>query len=623
MTDATAEAFEFKAEIRQLLNILVHSLYSDREIFLRELVSNASDALNRLRIEQLTNPDVLDPSAELRIDITTDEEAGILTIRDTGIGMSREELMQNLGTIAHSGAAQFLAALQQRDQGMDVIGQFGVGFYSVFMVADTVEVTSRSHRSEDSAWTWRSTGDNNYELRPADKADRGTEIRIHLKDDAQDSAKEFARGYRIEQIIRAHSDFVAFPIYVNGGEKPVNQRTALWREPAAKISDEDANNFYRQLTLEFEPPLLRTHVRTDVPVQIYALLFVPGSSQRGPLSARQEDGLKLYTRKVLIQDYTTDLLPKYFRFVHGVVDSEDIPLNVSREMVQNTPVMARIKKALTGRLIDDLKKLAADDAEKYAAFWQQFGYFIKEGIATDNEYRDRLMSLWRVKTSTSAGEWTDLAGYIERMDAQQSEIYYLLGDDPKSIGNSPHLDSFRQRGLEVIYLTDPIDSFVVTAVSEFEGKALRNAASADLTLPETEQSAAADDTAPALEGDSLAGLVARFKAVLGELVVDVRASDRLSSSPVRLVEAEGAMGQEMQRVYRLIEQNYEVPKKVLEINPRHALLTQIAGWGADDPRAPLLIEQLFESALLLEGLHPNPAGMVTRIQQLMEKAAGL
>lgn len=618
MTDATAEAFEFKAEIRQLLNILVHSLYSDREIFLRELISNASDALNRLRIEQLTNVDVLDPSAELRIDITTDEEAGILTIRDTGIGMNREDLIVNLGTIAHSGAAQFLAALQQRDQGMDVIGQFGVGFYSVFMVADTVEVTSRSYRPDDSAWTWRSTGDNSYELRPAEKTDRGTEIRIHLKEDA----KEFTRSYRIEQIIRTHSDFVAFPIYVNGGEKPVNQRTALWREPAAKITDEDANNFYRQLTLEFEPPLLRTHVRTDVPVQIYALLFVPGSSQRGPLSPRTDDGLKLYTRKVLIQDYTTDLLPKYFRFVHGVVDSEDIPLNVSREMVQNTPVMARIKKALTGRLIDDLKKLATDDAEKYATFWKQFGYFIKEGIATDFEYRDRLMSLWRFKTSTSAGEWTDLAGYVERMAAQQTEIYYLLGDDPKSISNSPHLDPFRQRGLEVIYLTDPIDSFVVTAVSEFEGKALRNAASADLTLPETEQTTA-DDNAPALEGESLDSLVARFKEVLGELVVDVRASERLSSSPVRLVEADGAMGQEMQRVYRLIEQNYEVPKKVLEINPRHALLTQMAGWAADDPRTPLLIEQLFESALLLEGLHPNPASMVTRIQQLMEKAAGL
>src|SRR5689334_5626459 len=426
MTTAPApEAIEFRAEIRQLLNILVHSLYTDREIFLRELVSNASDALNRVQFEMLTNRAVLDPEAELAIRITSDPEAGTLTIRDSGIGMTREELIENLGTIAHSGAAAFLESLKEGQKVSDVIGQFGVGFYSVFMVADEVRVTSRSYRPEAAAWTWTASGDESYTLEPAEKADRGTTIQIKFKEDA----KEFAQPYRLEQIVGKHSDFVSFPIYV--GEKTANRQTALWRQSTSEITDEAANDFYKQLTLDFEAPLARIHLNTDAPVQIYALLFIPAKADRGILSLRKDFGLKLYSRKVLIQEYAKDLLPNYLRFVEGVVDSEDLPLNVSRETVQANKVMERIKNALTHKMIDTLKELAVKDKEKFEAFWKSYSNYIKEGMATDPTARERLTPLLRFYSSRAGGdqELSSLADYTSRMKPEQRTIYYLLGDD--------------------------------------------------------------------------------------------------------------------------------------------------------------------------------------------------
>ena len=356
MTSAPApEAVQFRAEIRQLLHILVHSLYTDREIFLRELISNASDALNRLQFELLTNRDVLDPEAELAIRLSGDPKERTLTIRDTGMGMTREELVENLGTIAHSGAVAFLESLEEGQKVADLIGQFGVGFYSVFMVAEEVRVTSRSYRPEAAAWTWVSSGGETYTLEPAEKTDRGTTIQVKLKEDAQ----EFAEIYRLQEVVHKHSDFVSFPIYVGDNAQAVNRQTALWREAAAKIADEAADDFYKQLTLDFEKPLARIHLNTDAPTQIYALLFIPAKADRGIFSLRKDHGLKLYSRKILIQDYCKDLLPHYGRFVQGVVESEDLPLNVSRETVQASRVMERIKTALTHKVIDTLKDLAA------------------------------------------------------------------------------------------------------------------------------------------------------------------------------------------------------------------------------------------------------------------------
>jgi molecular chaperone HtpG len=619
MTTAPApEAVEFRAEIRQLLHILVHSLYTDREIFLRELVSNASDALNRLQFELLTNRDVLDPEAELAIRLTADKDAGTLTISDTGVGMTRDELIENLGAIAHSGAAAFLQSLKEGARPGEIIGQFGVGFYSVFMVADEVRVTSRSYRPEASAWTWTASGGESYTLEPADKSDRGTVIHVKLKDDA----KEFAEAYRLEQIVHKHSDFVSFPIYVGDKDKPVNRQTAIWRQSASEITDEAANDFYKQLTLDFEAPLARAHLNTDAPVQIYALLFIPAKADRGMFSLRKDHGLKLYARKILIQEYSKDLLPNYLRFVQGVVDSEDIPLNISRETVQSNKLMERIRNALTRKVLDTLKDLATDaDAERYRAFWKEYSALIKEGMATEVASRDKLQPLLRFYSSRTTGdELTSLGQYVARMKPDQRTIYYLLGDDVKSAARSPHLDYFRKESLEVLYLVDPLDSFMLAGLQTYEGFPLKNVDDPALDLPKPKEDEQKADSLPQPEFDALA---ARFKAQLGERITDVRASDRLVDSPIRLVAPDDTKGHEMDRVRRLLEKDFTIPKKVLEINRRHPLIKNLAALIAavqDENEVDACIQQLYENGLLLEGLHPNPAEMVGRIQTLMEAA---
>ena len=615
MAEKTAEPTPFKAEIRRLLDILIHSLYSDREIFLRELVSNASDALNRLRFEMLTNRDVLDPDAPLEIRITADKDARTLTITDTGIGMTADELRTNLGTIAQSGAREFIQAAEEGTADLaDMIGQFGVGFYSSFMVAEEVRVVSRSYRPDAEAAAWISTGGDTFTVEPAGQETRGTTIEIKLKEDAAD----FADEWRLGQIVRRHANFVAFPIYVGAGEEPANQRTALWRQSARDLDEDAYHEFFKQMTLESEPPLAYTHVVTDAPVQLYAVLFVPPSTERGMFSLRKEDGLTLYARKVLIQEYTKDLLPEYLRFLQGVVDSEDIPLNVSREMVQATPMMQKLKKVLTGRAVGMLNDLAKD-AEVYAAFWERFGHFVKEGIATDMAERESLYPLLRFTTTKSDGALRSLNDYVGALKPGQKKIYYILGDDPRSLARSPHLDYFREHGYEVILLGDLIDSFMVMGVPAYEGFDLVNVAAADLDLPgDAEKEAEQPEDAPA--GEAVAGLIERIKAVLGDRVGDVRTTKRLSGSIARLVDPEGAMGQEMQRVYKMMERDFEAPRKVLEINPKHPTVASLAAKPEGDPLADALIEQIYENALLIEGLHPDPAGMIPRIEELMKAA---
>ncbi len=617
---AATQPHAFRAEIRQLLDILVHSLYTEREIFLRELVSNASDALSRMRVAMLTEQEVLDPQAELAIRIRAQPEERLLVIEDSGVGMTLEELDENLGTIAHSGARAFLEAARQGDgqsQNLsEIIGQFGVGFYSVFMVAEKVVVTSRSYRPEAQAARWVSEGGETYTLEPAGREARGTRIEIHLKPDAG----EFAQEHRLREIIRKHSDFVAYPIYLGDGEEPVNTRTALWRESPREVSEEQYADFYKQFTLDFEPPLLHLHVRADAPVQMYALLYIPAKAERGMFSLRREDGLKLYARKVLIQEYTKDLLPEYLRFVQGVVDSEDLPLNVSRETVQSSAVTARIRKVLGGKVLGALTEMAAKEPERYARFWQEFGRYIKEGAATltDESERRKVYPLLRFRSTRFPDRWVSLAEYVGRMKPGQKAIYYLLGEDADSVLHSPHLDPFRARGYEVLTLTEAIDSFLAVALKEYEGFPFQNAASADIALPEETAEAEAEDASP---GEAaLSPLLERFLAALGERVAEVRFSRRLSASVARLADPEGAAGSEMQRVYRYLDKEYEIPKKVLELNPQHALIRKLAALPEEDPLGKAVMEQVYESALLLEGLHPNPAGMTGRIQQLMEAA---
>ncbi len=619
---AQAMPLEFRAEVKQLLHILAHSLYTDREIFLRELISNASDALNRVQFEMLTNRDVVDADTELAVRLSFDQEAKTLTVADTGIGMNREELIQNLGTIAQSGARAFLESLEAEKRPTDVIGQFGVGFYSVFMVAEEVRVTSRSFRPGDTAWTWTSRGDNTFTVEEAEKSDRGTSITIKLKEDGF----EFAQGYRLEQVVKKHSDFIAFPIYLvtqdddETKERVINQQTALWRQPPTDVTEEQYQDFYRQLTLDFEKPLLHRHLVTDAPVQTYAILFVPGKKERGFLSMRTDHGLKLYSRKILIQEYNKELLPNYFRFIEGVVDSEDIPLNVSRESVQASLVMNRIGRVLRRRLVGALDEMAKEQPDAYASFWREFGVFIKEGIATDPTSHDDLVKLLRFHSSRNGDRLISLTEYVESLSEDQKAIYYILGEDRTSIGASPHLDYFKENDIQVLYLADPIDSFMVMALREYDGRPLQNIDDADLDLPQK----AHEETDTDQEQEDLSGLTERFKRVLGEKVLEVRESKLLTGSPCRLVSPHDDPAQQMQRVRRLLDQDYEVPKKILEINPRHALMRDLSRLVADRPDEALIdpaIEQLYENALLLEGLHPNPASMVSRIQALMERAA--
>ncbi len=631
-TQTAPETLEYRTEVKQLLDILAHSLYTDRDIFLRELISNASDALNRVQFEQLTNHEVVDPEAPHAIHIGVNPDERTITIRDTGIGMNHDELIENLGTIAHSGARAFMAQAEEGQSLEEIIGQFGVGFYSVFTVADEVTVTSRSFRPEDQAWTWRSSGDSRFELTPAEKATRGTEITIKLKEDAA----EYANPWRIEQIVKKHSDYVSFPIIVEdvtreksedeaeSAAEPVNRRTALWRQRPAEVSEEEYEEFYKQLTYDFNAPLTQIHLVVDMPVNMRAVLFVPSKREGNFLNPRSDHGLRLYSRKVLIQEHNKELLPEYLRFIDGVVDSEDLPLNVSREAVQSNPVIRRMRKALTGRMLKELKNLAENEPEKFAQFWQEFGVFIKEGVATDFTDRDELIQLLRFHSTTANGaeQWTSLADYVSRMNDEQGEIYYVLGEDLKSTQRSPHLDYFRANDIEVLLLVDPIDGFMMSNLREFEGKALRNVDDAGLKLGEQDADVAETPEGEDAAGD-VAGLVDRFKTVLGEEVVDVRTSKQLVSSPCRLVSTEDSFDRDLQRVRRFMEEDYEAPKKILEINPRHPILSDLNRMLAETPDDKLIdvtVAQLFDNARILDGLVTDPTDLVGRMETIMEEA---
>lgn len=658
-------AIPFRAETRQLLDILIHSLYTEKEVFLRELISNASDALTRMSFETLTNRDVLDPDAELGIWITANKDEKTLTVRDSGVGMTRDELVENLGTIAHSGARAFIQAAKDAEaqksgaQVADIIGQFGVGFYSAFMVADSIKVITRSFHKDAEAQTWFSQGEDTYTIEPGGQNERGTTVIVKLKPDTA----EFAEENRLREIIKKHSDFIPYPIYLGEEKQLVNQRTALWRQSPREVEATKYDEFYRQFTLDFEPPLTHGHMVVDAPVQMYALLYVPSSAEKNIFSLRKEEGLKLYARKVLIQEYSRDLLPEYFRFIQGVVDSEDLQLNVSRETVQSSRVIAQIKRALNGKVLDMLKKLAAEEAaakgeqpaktqseeenEKeepgkeaplegetpklhgYANFWENFGRFIKEGIATaggptgDRDALETLPPLLRYHTLNHPDRLVSLDDYLDDLKPDQKKIYYILGDDDRSVIHSPHLDVFRHSGVDVLLMTDPMDPFTLMTLNKYKDYPLVNASTEQ---PETKvEEKAAEETetgakSEPLTGDILTGLVQRFKEALSERVSEVRSTDRLIDSPARLVDKEGSLNQEVQRVYRLLRQEYEVPQKVLEINPRHPILKKLSEQPADGEISKMIIEQIYEDALLIEGLHPDPAGMIGRIQELMKAA---
>ncbi|NCC25859.1 MAG: molecular chaperone HtpG [Deltaproteobacteria bacterium] len=620
---------EFKAEIKQLLDIITNSLYTNREIFLRELVSNASDALEKLRFEVSRGATVKDGESDLEIAINVDKDKGILTITDTGIGMNADEVMENIGTIARSGSGEFLRNLAE-NKGADpgaIIGRFGVGFYAVFMVADKVILTSRSFRDGDKTVEWVSDGLGTYEIKEIDEdRPRGTTIQVHLKEDA----KEFAEVFTAKRIITRHSNFIPFPIKVDG--EKVNTVAALWREPKFSIKQEQYDEFYTFLTYDSDKPMDTLHLSVDAPVQFSALMFIPSKPSDLFGFDRDKYGLDLYVRRVLIQKEFSALLPEYLGFLKGVADTEDLPLNISRETLQENLLVTKMATTITKQVLERLQKLAGEEPEQYENFWRQHGKVFRMGY-NDYPNRERFGPLLRFNSSihTDKDGLTGLDGYIERAKEGQKEIYYLSGASRESIALSPHLEIFRRKGLEVLYLFEPIDEFVMDSLreyKEFKFKAVENVDPASL---ESFENAVTDEEAKAEElstedSDTLKGLTDRIKEILGEdRVKEVRISKRLTTSPSCLVNPDGEVTSQMQKILKVMGKDTSIPVKIMEINPDHRLIrNMIRIFRADVADAYLVsaVEQLYESALLLEGYLTDPHRMVGRIADLLDKSSG-
>ena len=610
------QQFAFQAEIKQLLQLLSHSLYQSRDIAIRELVSNASDALDKRRFVAMTDESRRD-DAPLEITLEGRPESGELVIRDNGIGMTRDELVTNLGTIAHSGSMEFLKnATKAGKADVSLIGQFGVGFYSAFMLAESVRVRSRSDL-EASGWEWESDGSGTFSVVEAEGLPRGTEIVLQLKDDA----KEFADEFRIKNVIKTYSGFVPHPIKVGG--QVVNDQKPIWVEPKAQVTDEQHAQFYQYLTHRAdESPLWHLHMSVDSPIQFRAILYCPRSNVERLGFGRLEHGISLCARRILVQGDNRDLLPEYLRFLHGLVDSEDLPLNVSRETLQDSSVIRKVRTVLTKGVLDKLSALADENPNEYLEFYKLFGTTLKEGIAVDPVNRDRVAKLLRFASSRSedSSTSTGLDDYLKRAPADSKAIYFLGGPDLASIRKSPNLEIFRKRDLEVLLLTDPIDEFVMTSLHQYGGKTLTSIDSSDLELPGLE--AAKDE--PAAESGAFGKVLDLFREALGGRVESVRASKRLTDSPCCLVNADGGLSLQMQRLLKQNNREFAVSRRIFEVNPDAALirrLTQLSGVEENRPFIQQCALQLWANTMLLEGEAAEPEDMVTRVQSLMEQAA--
>ena len=611
MSTATPQKFEFQAEIKQLLDIVIHSLYTEKEIFVRELVSNASDALEKLRHTQITEKEIADDQAALEINVTTDDKAKTITIQDAGIGMTRAELIENLGTIAHSGSKQFLKSLGEAGaKNANLIGQFGVGFYSAFMVAKTVKVYSRSWRKDEPGHVWTSDGSGSYEVEEVADQSRGTKIVIELKDDCAD----FAQDWKIKEILERYSAFVSFPINLNG--KRVNTIQALWLRSKSEIKDEEYTEFYKFQAHAFEEPRLRLHFSADAPLAINALLFVPKENTEKLGFARTEASVALYCRKVLIDAKPKDLLPEWLRFLKGVVDSEDLPLNISRETMQDRALIEKLNKVITKRFLKFLEEEAKNHVDAYNEFYKEFGIFLKEGAAMDFAHKDQITKLLRFESSlTEKGKTTSLADYVSRAGADQKEIYYLVGPNRAAIESGPYLEGLKARNLEVLFCYEAVDEYVMNNVREFDGKKLTAADHADVKLtdlPKAEGALSEDDTKK---------LTAWLKETLGERVAEVKASDRLVDSPALALNADKFMSPHMRRMMKAMNKDGgEAALRVnLEINPRSAVMKRLFETHTASPeKAKLVAEQILDNALISAGLLDDATPMVARLYKLLE-----
>lgn len=624
------ETHAFQTEVNQLLKLMIHALYSNKEIFLRELISNASDALDKLRFESVSNDALSEGETELAVVVSFDKEAKTIIIADNGIGMTRDEVIENIGTIANSGTKKFLENMTG-DQAKDshLIGQFGVGFYSSFIVADKVVLTTRKAGEDKAVATrWASAGDGEYTLETVEKESKGTEIVLHLKDDMD----EFLSDYRLKNIITTYSDHINFPIKMwqakqdeEGKEteektlEQVNKATALWTQPKSELSDEDYNNFYQTLSHDFEAPLAHIHNKVEGTLEYTSLLYIP---KKAPFDLYDRDrryGLKLYVKRVFIMDDAEQLMPTYLRFVRGVIDSNDLPLNVSREILQSNRVVDKIRSASVKRILDQLTKLAkADDQTDYNQFWDQFGNVIKEGVIEDFANKDKIANLLRFSTtheSSTAEQRVSLQAYVDRMAEDQEAVYYITADTYAAAKGSPHLEMFRKKGVEVLLLTDRIDEWLVSHLTEFDGKSLKSVTAADLKEFEAE----AEKELTEEDKKAREALTEKVKKALEDQVSDVKVTQRLTDSPACVVSAEGDMSAHMARMMEQMGQSIPKQKPVLELNPDHSLVQKLDSLDDDDKVKEWSLF-LLEQAQLAEGdALENPAEFIKRMNALLSE----
>lgn len=621
-SDTATHTQPFQAEVSELLHLMVHSVYSETDIFLRELVSNASDACDKLRYEAIANPALLGEGDALKIRIIPNKTGGTLTIADNGIGMERQELIDHLGTIARSGTKAFVSKLKEATDGLGLIGQFGVGFYSAFMVADKIVVVSR-RAGESDVWTWTSSGGSGFEIARASDEEaarvaRGTEIVLHLKDDA----RKYLEAFEIERIVGAYSDNILFPIELvpeQGEPRQINSASALWQRSKSELSTEDYKKAYQQIASAFDDPAMTLHYRAEGRYSYAVLLFSPSTKPFDLFEPNRKGRVKLYVRRVFITD-DADLLPGYLRFIRGVVDSEDLPLNISREMLQNNPQLAQIRKAVATRVVNELESLADKDAENFAKIWDAFGAVLKEGIYEDFERRDKLLALSRFTTTT--GEKRALKDIVADFKPNQTEIYYLVGDSIERLKSSPRLEATTARGIEVLLLSDPVDAFWTSMQTEFEGKPLKSLSQGDLNLDLITRVDEKDEAKKDEPEADEAATIAVIKAALGERVSDVKASTRLTSSASCLVADSQGPSRELERI--LAQQNRGMrTKPILEINLRHPMVTAITKSQAGSKTVDDLSLLLLEQAQILDGELPeDPAAFAARLNRLVLQGLG-
>jgi molecular chaperone HtpG len=621
-----AVTHSFQAEVSQVLHLVIHSLYSHKEIFLRELVSNASDALDKLRFLAITEPELYEGDPSLVIRIHADADAGTLTIEDSGVGMSEEALVRDLGTVAHSGSRAFLEKLaESAKKDARLIGQFGVGFYSAYLVADRVEVVSRPAGAGQAAHVWTSDGKDTFTIAPAERPKRGTAVTLHLRDDQ----KELLQDWRLRDLIKRYSDYVGHPIELlvktgTGGDaktewQTVNQASALWRRPKAEIEDAQYAEIFRHLSHGGgeDEPLARAHFRVEGAQEFVGLLFVPKEKPFELRVGMKHRGVRLYVKRVLIMDDCDEIVPEWLRFVVGVIDSDDLPLNVSRELLQESSAVRTIKKQVTKHVLDALEQVATDRPEDYAAFWRSFGVFLKEGVGTDFEHKERLGKLLRYESTHGEG-LTSLAEYVARMKEGQPAIYYVVGESRRLLEGTPHTEGLKKRGYEVLFMTDPIDEWATEALRTFDGKSLVSAMRADLKLDGEKK----PDEGDKADRRDLEPLLARMRAVLGSKVKEVRVSDRLTDSPSCLVIAGGGSHGFVQRLLRDAGRDVPRTERILEVNPSHPVLQNLRAMGEGDPRTADIVELLYDQALVAEGGVPDdPAAFARRLNGLLAHAS--